>query len=103
MIPHTHQEQKDFILTHKKAVAKLKYNYPTKENFNEVHELHEKLMKYIDIKMYNKYAINICRFGKLETQERCEKVFKQTPRHYSVHGNCCQTCSNFFSWNARSN
>jgi len=102
--PHTQKEQEDFILIHKIALRKLKYSYPTRENMDEVHKAHEKLMQFIDVEMYNKYAVNICKFSNsIDTEECCEGVFRQTLRHYSVHGNCCQSCSNYFSFNARSN
>ena len=64
---------------------------------SQVHDLSEKIFEYENVVAFNKYASNKCKFSNSDdSEEACEKVFKNTLKHFSVHGNCCSSCSIVF-------
>lgn len=98
LLPFTHRHFIQLKQLHQEAVEQYKQN-PTKHNTMIVHDLVEKLFVYENVVLFNKYHTNYCKFGNsIDTGECCEGKFKNTLRHYTIHGNCCQSCSNYFSY-----
>lgn len=97
LLPFTHRHFIQLKELHKEAVARYKEN-PLPLFNQQVHELTEKIFEYENVALYNKHAVSFCKFGySIDTSECCEGYFKNTLRHYTIHGNCCQSCSNYFS------
>ena len=97
-LPFTTKHFNQIKELHREAVDRYKQDQQ-KIYYTQIHELREKMLEYENAVLYNKYAVSHCKFGhSIDTEECCEKIFHQTPRHYSIHGNCCQSCSNYFSY-----
>lgn len=97
LLPFTHRHFLQLKELHKEAVARFKKN-PTTIFSQQVHDLTEKIFEYENVVLYNKHAVTHCKFGySIDTEEVCEGFFKNTLRHFTIHGNCCQSCSNYFS------
>lgn len=95
-LPYTRQHFNELKRQHKVALELYKQK-KIRANNDEVHRLMEEIFKYENAVLYNTYATNRCKFNTKETNEICEKVFKNTYGHFTMHGNCCQSCSNYFT------
>ena len=102
-LPHSVSHQLTLLMNHRYEVDR--FNQLSKSGVTEslkqkqerIHQLHDSIMEYDEVEKYNLYGSNYCKFGNDETFDICEGAFRQTLRHYTVHGNCCQTCSNYFT------
>jgi len=98
LLPYTTKHFNQLKELHQEAIQRYQKDNQ-KIFYQQIHELREKMFEYENVVLYNKYAINHCKFGNsIDTEEICEHVFTQTLKHYSIHGNCCKSCSTHFSY-----
>lgn len=84
-----------------KKVEVQRFNRISPDNHEEklrqaeyVRGLVDKIYEYINIRDYNKYSKNMCKFyNSDDTEDICEGRFNNSLANYSSNGNCCKSCN----------
>lgn len=98
-LPYSKKELERLQVMHRLEVDRfnrIPYPLHAKRKFQAENVLRvvDELYRYTNIDDFNKYAKNICRFGNFEdTEEVCERSFKNTLANYISNGNCCKSCN----------